>query len=59
MSIKETLKQAIVSILVGAVIAFLTSLMQGALDFLQGTDLTPAGSVGGMAYYIAKVIRSV
>ena len=42
---KENLKQILVSILIGAFTAFLTSLLEGILTFLQG-----AGNnlVGGM-----------
>lgn len=54
---KENLKQALISILIGACIAFFTTLFQGALDWL--TDYTRAGvsGVGGTLYYALKNIK--
>ena len=51
---KENLKQALISILVGAVVSFLTIMFQGLLGILH--DMIPAasGALGGAACYFSK-----
>ena len=51
---KKDIKDVLTSILVGAVIAFLTVFMEGALDYLQGLENNIMGSVGGAILYVLK-----
>lgn len=48
----NTLKQAVISILIGATISFLTVLFQGALDLFKGYNLEDGGAIVGMLKYI-------
>ena len=47
-------KNVIISILIGAVIAGLTSLMEGALEFLQGLGNNGAGGLSAAFWYAFK-----
>jgi len=51
---KQQLKQALISILIGAAISFLTVLFQGLLDYRGGIKESLPGVISGMVYYIAK-----
>ena len=55
---KETLKQILVSIFVGACVAFVSSLFDGIIALLKGQGNNIAGSVVAMGTYksLAKVI---
>ncbi len=51
---KNTIKHAIISILIGAVIAFVTTLLEGLLSLLKDHTFNFAGLVGGMIYYLRR-----
>lgn len=53
---KEVIRQMLISIAVGACIAFITTLMQGLLGFLQHLNDPYVGSVGGVTYYLTRVV---
>lgn len=42
---KENLKQALISVLVGAVVAFLTVFLEGVLEYLQGAENNIIGGI--------------
>jgi hypothetical protein len=48
---KDMLKHALVSVLVGAIVSFLTVLLQGLLNVLQNGQFDFAGPVSSMIYY--------
>lgn len=48
----KTLKPILISILVGASIAFLTTLFEGLLNYLRGFDPMSAGIAGGIVKYL-------
>lgn len=50
----ETLKKALVSILVAAVIAFITTLLQGLLEVVKQTEWNTSGAVVGTLYFLTK-----
>lgn len=49
---KDMIKHAIISILVGAIIAFISALAQGILTFLHDGHFNMAAPLAGMIYYI-------
>lgn len=51
---KERWKHALISILIGAAISFLTVLFQGLVDFLKDMPPEIPGSLVGMVRYITK-----
>lgn len=51
---KQEIKQALISLVVGASISFLTVLLQGLVGLLQQIPTAAPGSVAGMAYYLWK-----
>lgn len=53
---KQEMRQALISILIGAMVAFLTALLQGALDALRGADFV-TGPIAGAGWYLAKAYR--
>jgi hypothetical protein len=54
---KENIKQALISICIGAGIAFFTTLFQGLLDFMTD-ELRPAvAGVSSSLYYLLKNFR--
>ena len=48
----ETLKKALISILIGAGIAFLSTVLEGLLHYVQALDLNPAAMTAGVIYYL-------
>lgn len=53
----ETLKQALISIFVGAVVAFFATLFQGLLDVLQGVPVEPvAGAIGASRHLLKTLV---
>lgn len=48
---KDMLKHALISVLVGAVVAFLTALLQGILNILQDGQFNLAIPLASMLYY--------
>ncbi len=54
MPVKDMWKQALMSILIGAAISFLTVLFQGIVDFLQNIPPEITGSLVGITRYITK-----
>lgn len=54
MAPKEIWKQALMSILIGAIISFLTVLFQGLVDFLKNIPPEVPGALVGMTRYITK-----
>lgn len=55
---RQQIKHALISILIGAIIAFITTLLQGLVQWLQHVDLQPTGAVGGVGYYLLKLIHN-
>jgi hypothetical protein len=51
---RETIKQALISIAVGASIAFISTLLNGLLHFVQTIPFDSASTVAGIAYYIKQ-----
>jgi len=49
---KETAKQAIISILIGASISFLTVLFQGVISWLNSLPAAEVGTVAGISRYL-------
>lgn len=54
---KATIKQVVISIFVGACIAFITTLLQGLLDYIRVLPEQITGVAGGMVYFL-KVWRT-
>lgn len=48
------LKQILISILVGATVAFLTTLLEGLLGLLQDPVTPAVGGVAGTTHYLLK-----
>jgi len=48
---KENLKQVLISIFIGAFIAFLSTLMDSLVDYLQGVRKYDVGAVAGVVWY--------
>jgi hypothetical protein len=48
---KDMLKHALISLLVGAVIAFIQALLTGLLSLLNDGNFNIAGPLAGMIYY--------
>lgn len=55
--VSENWKQALVSIFVGAVIAFVTELGKGLVHWLQTIPTEPVAASSGMLHYIVKHIK--
>jgi hypothetical protein len=55
---KETLKQIAISILVGAVTAFITTLLQGILDYVNHVQRDLIGGAGASVYYLKQWITN-
>jgi hypothetical protein len=55
---KKTLKKVITSILVGAITAFVTALLQGVLDYVNHTQINLIGGAGASVYYIKQWITN-
>jgi|ETNmetMinimDraft_16_1059900.scaffolds.fasta_scaffold01601_6 hypothetical protein len=53
---KETWKQIFISIFVGAVVAFLTTFLEGALKALNGWDNNIVGGGAAAATYARKLV---
>ena len=53
----ENWKQALMSIAIGACIAFITELAKGMVHFLQSIPTEPVAAGGGMLHYIIKHIK--
>ncbi len=51
---KETLKQALISIAIGAVISFLTVLFQFGIEWLNSIPAEFPGAIVGMLRYVTK-----
>jgi hypothetical protein len=54
---KEQIKHALISILIGAVVSFLTVLFQGLLNVLTNLPPEIPGTLIGMARYLTKTIH--
>ncbi len=54
---KEQLKQALISILIGALTIFLVNLLEGLLGFLKDWMASGAGGVVATARYFIKNFR--
>jgi hypothetical protein len=54
MTPKEIWRQALISILIGAIISFLTVLFQGLLDLLKDLPAEVPGVLAGSGRYIIK-----
>ncbi len=50
-------KQIFISILVGAIVAFMTAFLEGALDAMRGLENNTVGGVVATAVYALKHIR--
>ena len=53
-----TIKQALISIFIGACIAMLTTLFEGLIAYLRALDPDTAGIVAGMTYYLKGATRT-
>ena len=57
---RNGLKDALVAILVGASVAFLTSLIEGVGDLLNGyANNSIAAAVGGGTYWIKHIVSGI
>lgn len=54
---KQDLKNAIIAILVGALVSFLSSFFDGIIGLLQGWGNDVAGGVASTSVYLAKTWR--
>lgn len=54
---KEHIKQALLSILIGASVAFLTTLIEGLADFIRSNGEHIVAGIVSTAYYLAKAYR--
>lgn len=54
---KENLKQALVSICIGACVAFFSTLFQGLADFLTTHSTQIVAGMSSTAVYLAKAYR--
>lgn len=57
MSRKE-LKQALVSLLIGAGVSFITIILQGLIDILHTIPTQAPGTFAGMATYLSMTVRN-
>jgi len=55
---KENLKQALISILIAALAAFVSSLSQGLLDFIQSHAVDISAGAVSAAVYLAKAYKA-
>lgn len=53
---KDRLKDALYAILIGAVVAFVTTFLEGALEYMQGLENNIAGGVSASVIYALKHI---
>lgn len=53
---KERLKDAFYAILIGALVAFITTFLEGALELLQGTENNIIGGVAATTRYAFRHI---
>ncbi len=53
----KDLKNVLMSILVGACVAFMTTLFQGLADFLKANAVEMASAASASFYHIAKHVR--
>jgi hypothetical protein len=49
---KDMIKHALISILVGAIVAFLNAIIQGLLNFMQDGTFNSAVPLASMLYYM-------
>lgn len=54
---KEQMRQAIISILIGAVVAGLSALFEGAIALLKGHGNDIAGGIVASARYITNTLK--
>jgi thiamine transporter ThiT len=54
---KSQLKQALISILIGAITIFITTLLQGLIDFLQSWMSLGAGGVVASAVHFKQTFK--
>ena len=54
MHIHPLTKQILISIFVGATVAFLTTMLEGLLDFFQGPEHPIIGGIVGAAHYFRR-----
>jgi hypothetical protein len=55
---RENFRQAIMSIIIGASVAFLTTLFEGLADFLRANSESIVAGMSSTAYYLAKMYRA-
>ncbi len=51
---KENVKHVVISIFIGAGIAFVSTLLQGLLDYVKTIDLNATGILSGIGFYLLK-----
>lgn len=56
---KETLKQALMAIIVGVAISLITQTAQALVSWLQSFDATAFGSTVGTATYFVQKLRNI
>lgn len=55
---KDHIKQALLSILIGASVAFLTVLIEGLAEFIKSNGEHIVAGMVSTAYYLAKAYRA-
>lgn len=51
------IKQALISVLIGAIVAFLTTFLEGALQYLQGTENNLLGGAAAAVRHLAATFN--
>ena len=54
---KERLKDALYAIVIGAIVAFVTTFLEGVIDYMRGLENNTAGGVVASVIYAVKHIR--
>lgn len=54
---KERFRDAVITIIVGAIIAFITTFLEGALEYLKGTENNIVGALSGSIAYAVRHIQ--
>jgi hypothetical protein len=54
---RQEVKQALISIMIGSLVSFLTVLMQGLIVLLQNIPTEAPGGVSAAVYYLVQAAR--
>lgn len=55
---KQDIKHALISLLIGAILTFLTTVFQGLVDFLKAHGSEIVGGAGATITYLVKTHKS-